>query len=204
MTSWPADNIETRRVRDLVPYARNSRTHTAEQVDRIAASIKEFGFTNRVLIGEDGVIIAGHGRVMAANKLRLTEIPCMIARGWTEAQKRAYVIADNQLAIGGAGWDKEMLKVELFDLGEQGFDLALIGFDDAELTAILDDATPIETDAEGDSAGDGGDFLKFAKNKVPLTETELASLEGLMSRYVEIFGLAHGFARWIVDGKHLD
>lgn len=126
---WPADRVERRPIDSLIPYARNSRTHSEEQVAQIAASMREWGWTNPVLIDEDGGIIAGHGRILAARKLGLKEVPVMVAAGWTEAQKRAYVIADNQLALN-AGWDTEMLSAELRGLDEDGFDLGLLGFSD--------------------------------------------------------------------------
>lgn len=133
---WAADNVERRRVEDLVPYARNARTHSDEQVDQIAASIREWGWTVPVLIDEDGSIIAGHGRVMAARKLKIDEIPCMVATGWSKAQQRAYVIADNKLALN-AGWDDELLGLELHALDEAGFDLANLGFDGEELSNLM-------------------------------------------------------------------
>lgn len=111
----------------LIPYARNSRTHSPEQVAQIAASIVEFGFTNPVLIDGAGGIIAGHGRVLAARKLELTEVPCIELAHLSEAQKKAYIIADNKLALN-AGWDEEMLRVEFAELEELGFDLELTGF----------------------------------------------------------------------------
>lgn len=135
---WPADNVERRSVKDLVPYARNARTHSDEQVAQIAASIKEWGWTVPVLIDPDGGIIAGHGRIMAAQRLGIDEVPCMVADGWTEAQKRAYVIADNKLALN-AGWDNELLKVELQEIEALRFDLTLTGFDVGEMTAIFDE-----------------------------------------------------------------
>ena len=134
---WPADNIERRPVSKLVPYARNARTHSEAQVAQIAASIKEWGWTMPVLVDEDGGIIAGHGRIMAANKLGIKEAPCMTAVGWSDAQKQAYILADNKLALN-AGWDTDMLKVELGALSELDFDLSLIGFDDSELAGFLD------------------------------------------------------------------
>ena len=134
----PADRAERRKVSDLVPYARNSRTHSDEQVAQIAASIKEWGFTNPVLIEPDGGIIAGHGRVMAAQRLGLADVPCVIAEGWTEAQKRAYVIADNRLAMNSA-WDMDLLKIEMQEIDGLGFDLELTGFDVAEMTALFDE-----------------------------------------------------------------
>jgi ParB-like chromosome segregation protein Spo0J len=128
--------VEYRRVADLVPYARNARTHSEEQVDQIAASVREFGFTNPVLVDAGGGIVAGHGRVMAAEKLGMDKIPC-ISLGWLkEAQKRAYVIADNNLALN-AGWNEELLRLELTDLKDLDVDLRLLGFDEAELADIL-------------------------------------------------------------------
>ena len=142
---WPADKVERRPVSSLVPYARNSRTHSDTQVAQIAASIKEWGWTTPVLIDPDGGIIAGHGRVLAAQRLGLTEVPCMVAQGWTEAQRKAYVIADNQLALN-AGWDMDMLKVELGELSDLDFDLDLIGFDN--LDALMADKTDGLTDPD--------------------------------------------------------
>lgn len=130
--------VETIDIESLIPYARNSRTHSDSQVAQIAASIKEFGFTNPVLIDGDGGIIAGHGRVMAARKLKLAEVPCIRLGHLTETQKRAYVIADNKLAMN-SGWDNEMLKLEFAELTDEGFDLDLIGFSEEELAEILKD-----------------------------------------------------------------
>lgn len=133
---WPADKIEKVKIDKLIPYARNSRTHSDEQVSQIAASIKEWGWTTPVLVDEDGGLIAGHGRVMAARKLGIEEVPTMTASGWTEAQKKAYIIADNQLPQN-AGWDMDMLKVEMMDLDSEGFDLSLIGFGKEEMTQMF-------------------------------------------------------------------
>jgi len=147
MTHWPADQVERRSVRSLVPYARNARTHSDEQVAQIAASIREWGWTVPVLIDEDGGLIAGHGRVLAARKLGLAEIPVMVATGWSEAQKRAYVLADNKLALN-AGWDLELLAVELGDLQGFDFDLLLTGFSDDELSKLLAEKTDGLTDPD--------------------------------------------------------
>jgi len=133
----------------LTPYARNSRTHSPQQVKQIAASIKEFGFTNPVLIDEANGIIAGHGRVMAAEHLQLTEVPCIRLEYLTETQKRAYVIADNKLALN-AGWDEEMLKIELDELHGTEYDLSLLGFDDTELGTFEVDASELPQLASGD------------------------------------------------------
>lgn len=130
------NQIELLLVSSLIPYARNSRTHSEEQVTQIAASIREFGFTNPVLIDSNGTIIAGHGRVMAAKKVGLTEVPCIRLQHLSESQIRAYVIADNKLALN-AGWDDEMLKAELLTLQEEGFNTDLTGFSDDELNALL-------------------------------------------------------------------
>lgn len=143
------DAIEQRSVESLVPYARNSRTHSDAQVAQIAASMREWGWTNPVLIDEGGGIIAGHGRVLAARKLGVKEVPCIVARGWSEAQKRAYVIADNQLALN-AGWDNDMLKLEMAHLQMADFDLGLIGFDLDALDALMAEEGTAEglTDAD--------------------------------------------------------
>lgn len=123
-------------VEALIPYAKNSRTHDDAQVAQIAASIKEFGWTNPILVDGDKGIIAGHGRLMAARKLGMTKVPVIELKDMTEAQKKAYVIADNKLAMN-AGWDNEFLTLELKDLEAEGFDLSLTGFDDKELDALL-------------------------------------------------------------------
>lgn len=135
-TSAPPFDLEMVKVGDLIPYAKNSRTHSPEQVAQIAGSIREFGFTNPVLIDGENSIIAGHGRVMAAQKLGMAEVPCMKLTHLTETQKRAYVIADNRLALN-AGWDMEMLKLELSDLKEEDFNLDLLGFDNFAIEQIL-------------------------------------------------------------------
>ena len=129
--------IVSRKVEDLIPYARNSRTHSDEQVAQIAASVREFGWTNPVLVDGENGIIAGHGRVLAARKLGMAEVPCIELSGLTDAQRRAYIIADNKLALNG-GWDEDMLRIELEELGEIGFDLDLIGFTDEEILALGD------------------------------------------------------------------
>jgi hypothetical protein len=147
MSEWPADKVERRSVDTLVPYARNARTHSDEQVAQIAASIKEWGWTVPILVDEDGGIIAGHGRVMAARKLGIADVPVMVAAGWSEAQKRAYVLADNKLALN-AGWDLELLGGELRDLSELGFDCELTGFDGAELEALMAEKTEGLTDPD--------------------------------------------------------
>lgn len=128
--------IVYKKVNDLIPYVNNSRTHSEEQVNQIVASINEFGFTNPLLIDEKDSIIAGHGRLLASKKLGMEEVPCIVLKGLTEAQKKAYIIADNKMALN-AGWDDELLKLELENLKELDFDLELTGFNVDELDDIL-------------------------------------------------------------------
>lgn len=132
------DQIERRPIGSLIPYARNSRTHSDAQIQQLAASMREWGWTNPVLVDEAGGIIAGHGRVLAAQRLQISEVPVIVASGWTDAQKRAYVIADNKLALN-AGWDADVLADELASLRDGGFDLDLVGFDADELDGLLGD-----------------------------------------------------------------
>lgn len=139
--------IEIRSIDDITPYARNSRTHSDEQVAQIAASIREFGWTNPILVDEEGSVICGHGRLLAARKLGQTEVEVIVARGWSDAKKRAYVIADNKLALN-AGWDMELLALELADLQAFNFDLGLTGFSDDELAKLLPEKTDGNTDPD--------------------------------------------------------
>src|SRR5450432_4215651 len=122
----------------LIPYARNARTHSDAQVAQIAASIREFGFTSPILVDGERGIIAGHGRLLAARKLGMTEVPTIELSHLSPAQKRAYVLADNRLALS-AGWDEDMLRIELGDLHAEGFDLELTGFDPGEIASFLID-----------------------------------------------------------------
>jgi ParB-like chromosome segregation protein Spo0J len=124
------------KVADLIPYAANSRTHSDAQVAQIAASIKEFGWTNPVLVDGSNTIIAGHGRLMAARKLGMDEVPVIVLDHLSKAQQRALVIADNQLALN-AGWDMDLLAAEIEGLNFEGFDLELLGFEDKELNKLL-------------------------------------------------------------------
>lgn len=144
---WPADRVERRRTATLVPYARNARTHSEAQVAQIAASVREWGWTVPVLVDEAGTIIAGHGRVLAAQSLGLDEVPVMVASGWTDAQRRAYVLADNRLALN-AGWDTELLKLELADLKSADFDMGLMGFGEDELADMLAEKTDGQSDED--------------------------------------------------------
>lgn len=159
---WAAANAESRQVATLVPYARNARTHSKAQVAKIAAAIREWGWTMPVLIDEQNGVIAGHGRLLAAELLGIEVVPVVVARGWTEGQKRAYVIADNQLALE-SGWDRTLLGSELLALKELDFNLALTGFDDLDLKGLV----------RGESLQDDAD-------KIPgLTDTPVARLGDL-------------------------
>ena len=148
--NWLADKIEQWPTAKLLPYARNARTHSEEQVAQIAASIAEFGFTNPILAGSDGVIVAGHGRLAAAQKLGLDAVPVVVLDHLTPTQRRALVIADNRIAEN-AGWDDELLRVELEGLQDEGFDLDLTGFDADALAELLADDEP---DSEGQTDDD--------------------------------------------------
>lgn len=132
-------------VNDLIPYIRNARTHSESQIAQIAASIKEFGFLSPILIAEDNTILAGHGRLAAARKLGLTKVPCVKESHLTETQRRAYIIADNKLSLN-AGWDEDMLAIELSELQGADFDLDLLGFDESELASIFEDDKEVEDD----------------------------------------------------------
>ena len=135
-----AIKISLNPIDSLIPYARNARTHSDAQVAQIAASIREFGWTNPVLLDGEKGIIAGHGRVLAARKLGMEEVPCIELSHLTEAQKRAYILADNRLAEN-AGWDSDLLKIELGELRDMGMDLSLTGFDETFLADILTERT---------------------------------------------------------------
>ena len=132
-------------INDLIPYIRNARTHSESQIAQIAASIKEFGFLSPILIAEDNTILAGHGRLAAARKLGLTKVPCVKESHLTETQRRAYIIADNKLSLN-AGWDEDILAIELSELQGADFDLDLLGFDESELVSIFEDDKEVEDD----------------------------------------------------------
>lgn len=180
--------IENRPIEALIPYARNSRTHSDAQVAQIAASIREFGWTNPVLVDGSNGIIAGHGRVLAARKLGFEQVPVIELAHLTESQKRAYVLADNKLAEN-AGWDDELLRIELEALQAAGFDLSLTGFADDELAALMaelagnegltdDDAVPEVTD---DPVSQPGDVWLLGEHRLLCGDaTDPVALETLM------------------------
>lgn len=159
-------------VSELIPYVRNARTHSEAQVSQIAASIREFGFLSPILVAEDNTILAGHGRLAAALKLGLKKIPCVKENHLTETQKRAYIIADNKLSLN-AGWDNELLAVELSELEGADFNLDLLGFDEAELSSIFDadkdvsdDDFDVEKELEEPCFSKTGDMWTLGKHRV--------------------------------------
>jgi ParB-like chromosome segregation protein Spo0J len=196
-----AANIEHIALERLIPYALNARLHTDAGVAAIAGSIREFGFTNPVLIDAQDGIIAGHGRVMAARKLGLETVPCIRLGYLTPAQKRAYVIADNKLAEVGSSWDEELLRVELKGLEDDGFDVSLTGFNDDELATLLraaQDLEAIEAEAEEAKSGTAMDYLAVGKYKIPLDADELRALTDLVEAYAAESGTTFGFGGYLV------
>ena len=183
-----ASKIDRLSVEKLIPYAKNSRTHSAEQVAQIAASIKEFGFNNPVLIDEDNGIIAGHGRVMAAQKLGLQAVPCIRLAHLSDTQRKAYVIADNRLALN-AGWDDQMLTLELQELDGEDFDLSLLGFEADELNALLNPIKETEGLTDEDAVPDvpeepktkPGDIYQLGRHRLMCGDsTSIDAVEKLM------------------------
>jgi DNA modification methylase len=178
--------IQYKATEDLIPYARNSRTHSAEQVAQIAASIREFGWTNPILIDGENGIIAGHGRVLAAHKLGETQVPTIELSHMSDTQKRAYIIADNKLALN-AGWDNEMLALEIDDLKDAGFDLELTGFTLDEIDALNpevivgltdEDAVP---EVQAEPISKLGDVWLLGKHRVMCGDsTSIDAVEKLM------------------------
>ncbi len=159
-------------VSELIPYVRNARTHSEAQVAQIAASIREFGFLSPILVAEDNTILAGHGRLAAALKLGLKKVPCVKENHLTETQKRAYIIADNKLSLN-AGWDNELLAVELSELEGADFNLDLLGFDEAELSSIFDadkdvsdDDFDVEKELEEPCFSKTGDMWTLGKHRI--------------------------------------
>jgi DNA modification methylase len=187
-TTKGASKIERIAVEALLPYAKNSRTHSDEQVAQIAASIKEFGFNNPILIDKENTIIAGHGRLLAARRMGMTEVPCIKLGHLTETQRKAYVIADNRLALN-ADWDTDMLTIELNDLLEDNFALDILGFDADELKALLDPVTPTEGLTDDDAVPETpeepktkpGDIYRLGRHRLMCGDsTSIDAVEKLM------------------------
>jgi DNA modification methylase len=183
-----AKSVEWLETATLIPYAKNSRTHSDAQVAQIAGSIKEFGFNNPVLIDEDNGIIAGHGRVLAAQKLGLQAVPCIRLAHLSDTQRKAYVIADNRLALN-AGWDDQMLTIELQELNAESFDLSLLGFEADELNALLNPEKETEGLTDEDAVPEvpkepktkPGDIYKLGRHKLMCGDsTSIDAVEKLM------------------------
>jgi DNA modification methylase len=210
-------SIEYRSTDSLIPYARNSRTHNDAQVSQIAASIREFGFTNPILIDAESGIIAGHGRVLAAQKLGMDEVPCIVLDYMTDAQKKAYVITDNKLALN-AGWDDELLMLELADLTEMDFDLDVIGFSEEELAGLMgldaevvdgltdEDAVP---DAPDEPVAVDGDVWALGNHRLMCGDsTSIDAMEKLVGSHKADmiftdppYGMSYGGGRSIKPGE---
>jgi ParB-like chromosome segregation protein Spo0J len=176
-----ADKIVMRPVASLVPYVSNARTHTSEQISLIVRSIEVFGFTNPILVDGENGIVAGHARFQAAQKLHLAEVPTIELSWLTPAERQAYVIADNQTAITGSGWDAEMLRLELGDLKTLGFDLSLTGFGEFELGTLLADKTEGLTDPDEapavpeDPVTQRGDLWLFGRHRLLCGDSTVAT-----------------------------
>jgi DNA modification methylase len=197
---------------DLIPYVNNSRTHSDEQVAQIAASIKEFGFNNPVLIDKEDGIIAGHGRVMAARKLGLTEVPCVRLEHLTETQRKAYIIADNRLALN-AGWNEELLTIELNDLLADGFALEILGFDSDELKGLLDPVKPTEGLTDEDAVPEvpeepktkPGDIYQLGRHRLMCGDsTSIDAVEKLMPETANMIFTDPPYLMDFTGGIHAD
>ncbi len=186
--------IVSRKVEDLIPYARNSRTHSDAQVAQIAASVREFGWTNPVLVDGENGIIAGHGRVLAARKLGMDEVPCIELAGLSDTQRRAYIIADNKLALN-AGWDDELLAIEFAELADAGFDNLLTGFTQDEIDALTPEQIPeglTDEDAvpevQAEPVSKLGDVWLLGRHRVMCGDsTSIDAVEALMDKEVAEF-----------------
>ena len=194
--NWLADKIEQWPTAKLLPYARNARTHSEEQVAQIAASIVEFGFTNPILAGSDGILVAGHGRLAAAQKLGLEVVPVVVLDHLTPTQRRALVIADNRIAEN-AGWDEAMLRIELDALQGEGFDLDLTGFDADALAELM----------AGDEPDNAGQTDDDAVPDAPETPTSRLGDVWIMGPHRLLCGdstVAESYARLFLDGERAD
>jgi hypothetical protein len=191
------NKLEHRPLSSLIPFASNAKLHNDGQVAAIAASIREFGFNNPVLVAPDGTIIAGHGRVLAARKLGLESVPVIVLAHLSESQRRAYVIADNRLAETGGGWDWEMLRAELDHIGEFGdIDLTLTGFDPEDLPS--GDMESFEIGGDEQRGGNDTSYLSFGDRKVPLDGDELTGLMALLDNHMAKTGSPFGFASALI------
>lgn len=189
-------NIENLEITLLIPAAMNAKLHSDGQVAQIAASIREFGFTNPILIDGENNIIAGHGRVLAARKLSLEQVPCIRLTHLAESQRRAYMIADNRLSEIGGGWDWELLRAEMDYLADIGdIDINLTGFDAGDIPS--NDLEPFGVGGD-EQRGQGMNYLAFGDKKVPMSDEELAGMMALLQKHVTETGQPFGFASTIL------
>ncbi|ENF4075230.1 TPA: ParB/Srx family N-terminal domain-containing protein [Escherichia coli] len=190
--------IEYLPVGKLLRYAKNSRTHSDEQVEQLVNSIREFGFTNPVLIDEKNELIAGHGRLAAAEILEMDKVPAIRLSNLSEKQKKAYRIADNKLALN-AGWDMQLLAEEVKELMDDDFDIDLLGFNDAELDEMLSDEQPQEED-DNSSPVVQIKYLAIDKECIPATDMEIALLLDVYRQYHDAHETHEGFVQYLANG----
>ncbi|ATB95737.1 ParB/Srx family N-terminal domain-containing protein [Escherichia coli] len=190
--------IEYLPVGKLLRYAKNSRTHSDEQVEQLVNSIREFGFTNPVLIDEKNELIAGHGRLAAAEILEMDKVPAIRLSNLSEKQKKAYRIADNKLALN-AGWDMQLLAEEVKELMDDDFDIDLLGFNDAELDEMLSDEQPQEED-DNSSPVVQIKYLSIDKERIPATDMEIALLLDVYRQYHDAHETHEGFVQYLANG----
>ncbi|EHM5881975.1 ParB N-terminal domain-containing protein [Escherichia coli] len=190
--------IEYLPVGKLLRYAKNSRTHSDEQVEQLVNSIREYGFTNPVLIDEKNELIAGHGRLAAAEILEMDKVPAIRLSNLSEKQKKAYRIADNKLALN-AGWDMQLLAEEVKALMDDDFDIDLLGFNDAELDEMLSDEQPQEED-DNSSPVVQIKYLAIDKERIPATDMEIALLLDVYRQYHDAHETHEGFVQYLANG----
>ena len=190
--------IEYLPVGKLLRYAKNSRTHSDEQVEQLVNSIREFGLTNPVLIDEKNELIAGHGRLAAAEILEMDKVPAIRLSNLSEKQKKAYRIADNKLALN-AGWDMQLLAEEVKELMDDDFDIDLLGFNDAELDEMLSDEQPQEED-DNSSPVVQIKYLAIDKERIPATDMEIALLLDVYRQYHDAHETHEGFVQYLANG----
>lgn len=194
-SKWPAMKMELRSTTDLIAYGGNARKHSDRQVMQIANSMKEFGWTIPILVDESNLVLAGHGRLAAAKKLGRSEVPVVVARGWTAAQKRAYVLADNQLALN-SNWNPDTLSSELRTLVELDFDLDLLGFEPEQLADMIADIEPIEFGSgEVNPSMSKVLHIRWNNRVIPLEVVEADALDARYNDYVAKNGSAVGFVK---------
>ncbi|EFS8829350.1 ParB N-terminal domain-containing protein [Salmonella enterica] len=181
----------------LLCYAKNSRTHSDEQVDQLVNSIREFGFTNPVLIDEQNELIAGHGRLAAADVLELEMVPAIRLSGLSDKQKKAYRIADNKLALN-AGWDMQLLAEEVSELMDNDFDIELLGFSETEIDEMLNIEPPPSEEDDSPSVVQIK-YLAIDKDRIPATDTEIALLLDVYRQYHDAHETHEGFVKYLAD-----